>query len=132
MLLDEWRQRNRLTYKKLAKALGVSITTISNIILGNYLEDTGYIDVFAVSDNQDTEKILGTVFTVLVDFIGHFPDMYVYAIGSTEARTRLYQMGISKYWNYIKDILLVYGIRGNDLDIFEKDNRYDAFLFAKK
>jgi hypothetical protein len=53
------------------------------------------------------------VFTVLVDFIIYCPDMYVYAIGSTIPRTRLYQRGISKYWDYIKDLLLVYGTKGD-------------------
>jgi hypothetical protein len=106
--------------------------TFLSLTFGNYTEDTGAINFFDVSDNEDKEKILATVFTIIIDFLNRFPDMLVYAIGSTVSRTRLYQMGINKYWYAIELILLVYGEHKGDWQPFEKNICYDAFLFAKK
>lgn len=44
-----------------------------------------------------------------MEFTLHFPDVMVYATGSTPSRTRLYQMGIIANWADIEQILDVYG-----------------------
>src|SRR4051812_35811783 len=75
---------------------------------GDYLNDDE-IDHFTVSDNKDTEKILATIAVAVIEFTAIFSDMGVYAVGSTPARTRLYQMNIRKYWNNIDTLLFVYG-----------------------
>lgn len=51
----------------------------------------------AVSDNGDTEKVLATVTDALYVFFDKHPTSYVYATGSTKARTRLYRMGITRF-----------------------------------
>ena len=70
-------------------------TTFFNPAFGHWNEKTGDLDDKAVSNNQDRIKILATVAATVIEFTEHFPDMPVFAQGSDQARTRLYQMGIS-------------------------------------
>jgi hypothetical protein len=57
----------------------------------------------------------------------------VYAKGSTPARTRLYQMGISANWADIAPLLYVYGYEQNKgWEPFQKNIRYHAFLVKRK
>jgi len=58
---------------------------------------TGQIDDLAISNNNDTEKILATVAATVYAFTDKHSDAWIYATGSTKARTRLYRMGINKY-----------------------------------
>lgn len=106
--------------------------TFYSLIFGNYVEGTGEIDILAVSDNKDTEKSLVTVFTILIEFTSHFPGKLVYAIGSSEARTRLYQINIVKHWDTIEPLLLVYGEHEGEWEPFNNNTRYKSFLFKKK
>lgn len=106
--------------------------TFLSLTFGNYTEKPGKIDIFDVSNNGDTEKILATLFTIILDFLSRFPDMWVYTVGSTAPRTRLYQMGINKYWNDIHPLLLVYGEHSGVWEPFETNRQYDAFFFIKK
>ena len=47
-----------------------------------------------ITNNGDALKILATVVSTVYAFIGKFPDAFIYATGSSEARTKLYRMGI--------------------------------------
>ena len=42
-------------------------------------------------------KVLATIVFAVYTFINQYPSAWVYAIGSTLSRTRLYKMHISKY-----------------------------------
>jgi uncharacterized protein DUF6934 len=66
-----------------------------NLGFGDLNKATGKIDDLAVTDNQDRKKVLATVAATLLEFTRQFPDAAVYATGSTPARTRLYQIGIT-------------------------------------
>jgi hypothetical protein len=68
-----------------------------NLAFGDKDPLTGDIDDLTVSDSGDTEKVLATVVAAVYAFCNKYPDAYVYASGSTKARTRLYRMGITKY-----------------------------------
>jgi hypothetical protein len=46
--------------------------------------------------NGDSQKILATVANVTLRFLEENSEAHIYASGSTESRTRLYQMGINK------------------------------------
>ncbi len=52
-----------------------------------------------ITDNGDSEKVLATVVGAIYMFTEQYPDAWVYAVGSTAARTRLYRMGINKYFD---------------------------------
>ena len=61
------------------------------------------LDDLAISNNGDTEKVLGTVVAALYAFFDRHPGAIVYATGSTPGRTRLYRMGITKFYEEIKN-----------------------------
>lgn len=66
-----------------------------------------HFDDTAISNNGDSEKVLATVVASLYAFFDKYPQAFVYATGSTQSRTRLYRMGISKYYHeMIKDFYL--------------------------
>jgi hypothetical protein len=106
--------------------------TYFNLGFGDYIENTGKVNDLAVSDNKDTEKVLATVAATVMEFIISFPDMIVYARGSTRARTRLYQMGIAANWNEIQSLLDVLGFINGQWYPFEKNVNYEAFIVFKK
>ena len=75
---------------------------------------TGELDDLAVSNNSDTEKVLATVVSALYAFFDKHPEAFVYATGSTLARTRLYRLGISKYFEELAADFQLYGQIGDD------------------
>lgn len=107
--------------------------TYFNLGFGDLNPATGKIDDLAISNNDDREKILATIATTVLDFIGNFPDAIIYAKGSTPSRTRLYQIGISAKWSQIEPLLNVYGFaRGRGWEPFRKNVNYQAFLVNRK
>ena len=87
--------------------------TYFNLGFGDLNPKTGKIDDLAITNNQDREKILATIAATVLEFTQHFPDVMVYAKGSTPARTRLYQIGISANWIEIEQLLYVFGYEQN-------------------
>ena len=83
--------------------------TYCNLTFGDLNTETGQINDRVVSNNKDRDKILATVAATAFTFTEHFPDIMIYAQGSTAARTRLYQMSIMANWEQIEPLLDVYG-----------------------
>lgn len=122
------------TVKKIIRftARNAKGVTYFNLGFGDLNLETGKSDDRAVTDNKDRDKILATVAAVVLDFTTLFPDIMVYAIGSTRARTRLYQMGISANLDEIIATLDVFGFINNDWEKFDKNINYEAFLVIRK
>jgi hypothetical protein len=76
--------------------------------------------------------ILATVVSTVYAFTDKYPDSWVFATGSTKARTRLYRMGITKYITEIKKDFQVFGLRDDEWEKFEKEVEYEAFLVKRK
>jgi hypothetical protein len=107
--------------------------TYFNLGFGDLNPRTGKIDDLVTTNNRDRQKILATVAATLLEFTGHFPDAMVYAKGSTPARTRLYQMGISANWEEIEPLLYVYGFdQDKGWQPFRRKVNYQAFLVKRK
>lgn len=106
--------------------------TYFNLGFGDLDLKTGAINDLSKSNNNDREKILATVAATVLVFTKHFPDVMVYAQGSTPARTRLYQMGIAANWVEIGNLLQVYGFTQGKWFEFQSDTNYDAFLVIRK
>src|ERR1051325_580908 len=77
----------------------MNLLNLYNLAFGDKNFDTGELDDKNVTDNGDTEKVLATVVAAVYAFADKHPDAWIYATGSTEARTRLYRMGINKYFD---------------------------------
>jgi hypothetical protein len=105
---------------------------VYNLAFGDKDSVTGEIDDKVVSNNGDSEKVLATVVSAVFAFFDQHPNVWIFVTGSTVARTRLYQMGISKYYDEISDELEIYGQIEEDWYLFEKNTDYLAFLTKLK
>lgn len=103
-----------------------------NLAFGDKHPVTGGIDDLAVSDNGDTEKVLATVVAAVYAFLDNRPTVYVYAQGSTKARTRLYRMGINRFYEEVQRDFYLYGRIGEDFVDFEPNAEYEGFLAQRK
>lgn len=117
---------------KLVKFSETNLYGIFNLAFGDKDQKTGEINDTVISNNGDSEKVLATVVATLYAFTDKHPDASVLATGSTKSRTRLYRMGISKYFAEIQKDYLIYGLRNEDWESFEKDIEYEAFLAIRK
>lgn len=104
---------------------------IYNLGFGDFMETTGNINDLSVSNNNDREKVLATVAATVLDFSERNPDAAIFARGSTPARTRLYRMGISKYFDNINATFHVEAYN-NGWVPFQKNHEYEAFLIKRK
>jgi hypothetical protein len=86
----------------------------------------------SITNNDDRDKVLATVAATVLEFLDHFPDMMVYAQGSTTSRTRLYQMGIAARHEEISSMLNIYGFINGQWEIFQRNYNYGAFLVCLK
>ncbi len=89
---------------------------------------TGEIDDKVISNNGDSEKVLATIVSAVYAFTDKENEAWIYATGSTPARTRLYRMGITKYLDEVKQDFEVYGLWNGEWQDFEKDIHYTAFV----
>lgn len=105
---------------------------VFNLAFGDFNPETQDIDDLKVSNNGDTDKVLATVVKAVYTFFNQYPDVFVYATGSTKARTRLYRIGIAKFYDEIKKDFYLYGQLGDDFFIFETGVDYDGFLAQRK
>jgi len=116
---------------KLIKYSQTNIEDMYNLAFGDKDPVTGEIDDQVISNNGDSEKVLATVVSTVYAFCEKYPDSWIFATGSTKARTRLYRMGIIKYLGEIKNDFEVYGLRENEWEILNKEVEYDAFLVRR-
>ena len=65
-------------------------------------------------------------------FFDKHPNTLVYARGSTKARTRLYRMGITKYYEEMMRDFYLYGQTGDEFYSFELNKEYNGFLAQRK
>lgn len=105
---------------------------VYNLAFGDKDPLSGQIDDLSVSNNGDSEKVLATVVAAVYAFLDKNPQAWVFASGSTGARTRLYRIGITKHFDEIKEDFNIYGQVMDDWQAFEKGKDYQAFLANRK
>lgn len=105
---------------------------IYNLAFGDEDPSTGGINDNAKSNNEDRDVVLATVASTIHLFSDHYGNQLIYATGSTAARTRLYQISISKQLSEISTEFEVYGIINLEVFPFERNVNYDAFLVKRK
>lgn len=103
-----------------------------NLAFGDKNPETGDIDDIVITDNGDSEKVLATVVAAVYAFCDKFPQAWIYATGSTEARTRLYKMGINKYFDIVQEDFEIFGLTQNEWERFVKGKNYQAFVVQRK
>ena len=120
---------------KISKIVNFTETSLKgmyNLAFGDKNVGTEDIDDTVVSNNGDSEKVLSTVVAAVYAFTEHHPEAWVYASGSTKTRTRLYRMGIAKYFDVISQDFFIFGLRNEEWMSFEKDVDYKAFIVKRK
>ncbi len=105
---------------------------VYNLAFGDKNTITGELDDMSISNNGDSGKVLATVVATLYAFFDTHPESYVYATGSTESRTRLYQMGINKYLEEGLDDFDIYGEIESNWEEFKRGRNYASFLVKPK
>ena len=118
--------------RKLILFQETTVPNLYNLAFGDKDPLTGNLNDLAVSNNGDTDKVLATVVAALYAFFERFPDAFVYATGSTAARTRLYRMGITRFYGKMQADFYLYGQVGDDFPAFELGREYDGFLAQRK
>jgi hypothetical protein len=98
-----------------------------NLAFGDKNFETGEIDDKVVTDNGDSEKVLATVVAALYAFAERHPESWIYATGSTASRTRLYRMGINKYYDIVIDDFEIMGEYKNEWEVYQFGKDYQAF-----
>ena len=71
---------------------------VFNLAFGDKDPVSGEINDLVISNNGDSEKVLATVIAAVYAFCDRHPGAWIYASGSTRARTRLYKMGITRFY----------------------------------
>lgn len=105
---------------------------IYNLAFGDEDPNTGRINDTAKSNNKDRDLVLATVASTIHLFSDHYGNQLIYANGSTAARTRLYQISISKQLSEISTEFEVCGIINLDVFPFERNVNYDVFFVRRK
>ena len=117
---------------KLVKFSETNLKDLFNLAFGDKDLNTGDLNDLSISNNGDSEKVLATVVSAVYAFTDYYPNSFVFATGSTKARTRLYRMGLTKYLNEVAKDFEIYGLRNNEWENFEKEIEYEAFLAKRK
>lgn len=117
--------RKAVRYAELSKGL-------YNLGFGDKDPLTGDIDDLAVTNNNDTRKVLMTVAATLYLFMDRYPYATVLITGSTASRTRLYRMGISNNLQAIEEAFVIFGFAEKSWELCRKNGPYQAFLVQRK
>ncbi|MEM6844706.1 MAG: hypothetical protein AAF632_21000 [Bacteroidota bacterium] len=117
--------------KKLIQFQETNEPNLYNLAFGDKV-GKAEIDDLAISNNGDSEKVLATVVAAVYAFFDKYPGAFIYATGSTKARTRLYRMGITKYYDEMIEDFYLYGQIGNEFPVLEIGKEYDGFLAQRK
>lgn len=106
---------------------------VFNLAFGDKDLETGLLDDKSISDNGDTEKVLATVVLTVFIFTNKYPNAYIFATGSTPARTRLYRRSIFKFLEEAKENFFIYGmLETEELEEFIPNKEYSSFVIQRK
>ena len=105
---------------------------IFNFGFGDYDPVSNDISDTSVSNNQDTDVIMGTLGSIIYDFTNLSLEATIFVQVTNKPRTRLYQMNVNKHWDRISPVFEVFGLVGEQWEAFKKGVNYDAFLGRRK
>ena len=121
------------TVSKVVRYTEINLRSFYNLGFGDKDELTGFVSDLTVTNNNDSQKVLATVAATLYAFTEAYPGATVIATGSTEARTRLYRMGIANNLETIELDFEVLGLTAeSEWEPFRKNTTHGAFLVTRK
>ena len=119
----------RIEYSKL-KAKGLK--NYYNLGFGDVNSESKEINDTIITDNKDSEKVLATVANTVYIFTKYYPKAKIYFEGSSDARIRLYQIAINKYFDDFSETFDIEGYTSKQWFSFEKNVNYEAFLITRE
>lgn len=117
---------------KLIQFQQMNLPNLYNLAFGDINLLTGQLDDKIITDNGDSEKVLATIVASVYAFTGHYPDAWIFATGSTTTRTRLYRMGINKYFDIVDEDFDIMGEQQSEWEWYKKGKDYQAFAVHRK
>ena len=117
---------------KLVAFQPTNLKGVYNLAFGDKNSDTGQINDRIITDNGDRDKVLATVAATVYAFTDKYPDSWVYLTGSSKSRTRLYRMGIAKFFEELNQDFEVYGQLDDSWEEFKPDTEFEGFLVRRK
>ncbi len=114
------------------RKIQVANETTYNLSFGDWDEIVGGINALVISNNNDTLKILFTVYQTALLFTDYYPNASILIVGSTNSRTRLYQLAIARNFVEIQRHFHLHGFRNGSWELFSKGINFDAFLAKRK
>lgn len=117
---------------KLVQYTEIHLKDYYNLGFGDIDEITGEINDMIITNNGDSRKVLATVANTLYLFTEKYPNAYIQIKGSSDARTRLYRIGISNNLTEINKDFYVFGLKNNKWHEFKVGIEYQRFLILRK
>jgi hypothetical protein len=117
---------------KIVQYTETNLKDFYNLGFGDKNLQTGDVDDAVISDNGDGQKILATVAATVYAFTDKYPDAWVYATGSTKARTRLYRIGLTNNLAEILEDFELYGQKDGVWQEFVRGVACEAFLVKRR
>jgi hypothetical protein len=105
---------------------------IINLAFGDWNEQLQKVDDSIVSNNDDRDKVLATVASTVLLYLEKHGQKFIFAVGITPVKTRLYQMGINAHLVEIEALFIIKGLFKGVWLPFESGRNFDAFLILKK
>lgn len=96
------------------------------------VDENNEINDLTVTNNGDTEKILATIYDIVINYTDRYPDRMIYFEGSTPARTRLYRRAIGLNLGDLSTEFFIYGYYNDEFVPFEKNMVISGFLIKRK
>jgi hypothetical protein len=103
-----------------------------NMGLGDVDSQTGEVDYNTVTDNGDRNTVLATVSEIIEAFFEIYPSHTIYFKGTSNSRTRLYQMAINHYYDELSERFHILGELDQKMTRFNRNFNYKSFLILKK
>ncbi|TDB61778.1 DUF6934 family protein [Arundinibacter roseus] len=119
------------TIKKIVRYTETNIAQLYNLSLTDLLDDGTESDM-VISNNQDMEIILATVFRTFHVFLTAYPACQIFFMGSTPVRTRLYQIAVTRELTNALEVFDIKGLTDTGFEQFVVNKPYQAFVFSLK
>jgi hypothetical protein len=100
--------------------------------MADYDSRSGVSDFYNVSNNGDRDKILATIVDICYNYFELYPNHVITFTGENKARTRLYQMAISSYFDELSLDFHIYGELNKVTEPFRKNINYHSFYILLK
>ena len=89
------------------------------------------INDMSITDNGDRDRILVTIYDIILRYTQKYPERWIYFEGSTQSRTRLYRMAIGLNLEALSEKFLIYGYFDECFMPFTKNMTASAFLIKR-